>query len=272
MAWFADEYSKLQDHNVSGVVTGKPIAVGGSVGRFDSTSQGAAYILDEVIKREQMNPESTTVAIQGFGNAGANIASILANRGYNIVAVSDSKGGIYCSHGLNSLNTISCKAEKGSVMACGGVKYQPQEGKSCKKITNEEVLELDCDVLVLAALESQIHEKNAGKVKAKILLEVANGPITPDAEVKLAKKKKIIVPDILANAGGVIVSYFEMVQNKQNYYWDSSEVDLKLKKKMIDAWTRVESVRDEYKCTERQAAFIVALTKLKDILVLRGIV
>lgn len=272
MAWFADEYSKMQDHNVSGVVTGKPIAVGGSAGRFDSTSQGAAYILDEVILREKMNPESTTVAIQGFGNAGGNIASILANKGYQVVAVSDSKGGIYCSHGLNSVNTLNCKVEKGSVSACGGVKYQPQEGRSCKKISNEDVLELDCDVLILAALESQVDEKNASKIKAKILLEVANGPITPDAEVKLIKKGKIILPDILANTGGVIVSYFEMVQNKQNYYWDSTEVEMKLKKKIIESWKRVQAARLQYKCTEREAAFIVALTKLKDIFVLRGIV
>lgn len=271
MAWIADEYSKLHEKNVTGVVTGKPEAFGGSAGRFDATSKGGAFVLNEVLKQKKMKPADTTVAVQGFGNAGSNMANILAADGYKVIAVTDSKGGIHCQHGLDALSTMECKIKEGSVEQCGGSKYQPHHGESCKKISNEELVGLKCDVLVLAALENQITKKNVSKVKAKIVVELANGPVAPEADEKLAETGVIVIPDILANAGGVVVSYFEMVQNKQNYYWELPEVEEKLKKKMIKAWERVADAKKKHDCTYRQAAHIIALKRLQDILTLRGL-
>lgn len=270
MAWFADEYSKLKDMNAGGVVTGKPVTYGGSEGRYDATSQGGLVILDEVVKKVKKRKSSIKVAIQGFGNVGGNIANLLAKEGYKVVAVSDSRGGIYCKHGLDALATMECKIKKGSVSKCGGHEYQPQEGEACEKISNEELLELDVDVLILAAMESQITEENAGRVRANIVLELANGPVTPEADAILEKNGAEVIPDIIANAGGVTVSYFEMVQNKQNYYWEIEEIESKLKKQMLSAWKNVEKAKKAYKCSFRTAAFIVALSRLRDILVVRG--
>lgn len=269
MAWIADEYSRLKKKNLHGVVTGKPTASGGSEGRFDATSRGGAFILTELLRVMKLSPGKVTVAIQGFGNAGANMANILSNDGYNVVAVSDSKGALYCPAGLNPLTTMECKVKKGSVTECGGEEYQPKQGASCERITNSQLLELKCDVLVLAALENQITKENAKNVKAKIILELANGPTTPDADEILKKMGVVVIPDILANAGGVTVSYFEMVQNQQNVYWIRANVEEKLKKIMVDAWKRVIKVKMEYGCTYRQAAFISGLEKLKKILTLR---
>jgi glutamate dehydrogenase/leucine dehydrogenase len=271
MAWIADEYSKLHERNEFGVVTGKPLSVGGSEGRFDATSQGGAYVLNELAMQEKLDPRATSVAIQGFGNAGANMARILHADGYKVVAVSDSKGGVYCKNGLNPVDTLECKVKKGSVMACGCSKNQPKQGDHCKKISNEQLLELPCDVLVLAALENQITAKNAAKVKAGMIVELANGPIAPEADVILNRRKVVVVPDILANAGGVTVSYFEMVQNKQNYYWDEKEVALKLKKVMVSAWKNVVKTRAKYGCSYRQAAIISGLERIGNILTLRGL-
>lgn len=272
MAWIADEYSKLKKKNVTGVVTGKPISYGGSEGRFDATSQGGAYILDEVVIRQKRKPEDTRVIIQGFGNAGANMANILAAAGYTITGVSDSRGGLYCENGLDPLGTMQCKMKKGSVSECGGSDYEPKEGGKCRKVTNEQLLELPCDVLVLAALENQVTGKNASQIQATIIIELANGPTTPEADEILNKKGKIVIPDILANAGGVTVSYFEMVQNRQHYFWDAEEVQIRLKKSMVNAWKNMENIHTRYSCTYRQAAFIGALIRLQEILLVRGIV
>lgn len=271
MAWFADEYSKLKEMNSSGIVTGKPVTYGGSEGRYDATSQGGLIILEAVIDKMKKKRKGVKVAIQGFGNAGGNAANLLAKEGYKVVAVSDSKGGIHCKHGLDALATMECKIKKGSVSKCAGHEYQPQEGESCEKISNEELLELECDVLILAAMENQITKENAGKIRAKIILELANGPITPEADAELEENGIFIIPDIIANTGGVTVSYFEMVQNKQNYYWEIEEIEKKLKKQMLEAWNNVEKTKKEYKCNNRTAAFIVALSRLRDILVVRGL-
>lgn len=270
MAWIADEYSILKDKNAAGVVTGKPPVMGGSEGRDDATAQGASYLLHEIIPGKD-RPE-TTVAIQGYGNAGANMANILASEGYKVVAVTDSKGGIYCPHGLNALSTSKCKIKKGSVSRCGGHDYQPQEGQSCKVITNEELLELNCDVLVLAALEDQITTKNVKKIKAKNIVELANGPISYEADKYLCGKGVCIIPDIIANAGGVTVSYFEMVQNKQNIAWELDDVEKKLEGVMVKSWQKVVQTGKKHKCSYRHAAYIVALKRLEEILNLRGAV
>ncbi len=271
MAWVADEYSRLHDENLWGVVTGKPLAFGGSLGRNDATSQGGAYILEEIMSKLNMEPKNTTVAIQGFGNAGSNMATILGEAGFKVVAVTDSKGGIYCAEGVDTMATLACKSKNGSVVNCGGSEYQPHATEACKKITNEELIEVPCDVLILAALENQVTGANADRVKAKVILELANGPTSPDADKILQKRGIVVIPDILANAGGVTVSYFEMVQNAQHYYWDLPEVQEKLKKIMVAAWKRVSDTRDKYNCTYRQAAFAVALKKLSDLIQVRGL-
>ncbi len=272
MAWFADEFSKLKEKNVSGVVTGKPVTYGGSEGRFDATSQGGLTILDEVIKKMKKRRSTVKIAIQGFGNAGGNAANLLAANGYKVVAVSDSKGGIYCRHGLDALSTMECKIKEEAVNKCGGHKYQPQQSDECEIIENEELLELDCDVLILAALEKQITKKNADKIKAKVVLELANGPITAEADKILEKNGAVVIPDIIANAGGVTVSYFEMVQNNQNYYWELDEVEQKLKHQMLEGWKNVNEAKEKFGTNYRTAAFIVALSRLQDILMVRGIV
>ena len=270
MAWFADEYSMLQGRNDIGVVTGKPVPFGGSKGRSDATSQGGAYILHELMMQEGLEARKTSVAIQGYGNAGSFMAEILYRDGYKIVAVSDSKGGVYCEDGLDPAAVMECKIKHGSVMECKGDTCALSKDDKIKKVTNEELLELPVDVLVLAALENQVTKDNAHKVKAKIIIELANGPIAPEADEILAHKKVIVVPDILANAGGVTVSYFEMVQNGEKFYWEREEVKDRLQKVMVRAWKKVLEMKEKYNCTYRQAALIKGLARIREILALRG--
>jgi len=271
MSWVMDEYSRLKGYNVPGVVTGKPLELGGSAGRTEATGQGGFYIMEELAKKLKINPEKTTVAIQGFGNVGFYLAEFLYNAGYKIVALSDSQGGILDKYGqsMNPKNIMATKQKEGKISGCYCV------GTVCdcenyKQITNEQLLKLEVDVLVPAALESAINEKNAGKVKAKIILEMANGGITPAAEEKLLKKGKIIMPDVLANAGGVTVSYFEWVQNLAKYYWSLSEVNDKLKKIMVDSFNAVWQAKEEYQTDWRTAAFIVALKRIETAMKMRG--
>ena len=271
MSWVMDEYSRLKGYNVPGVVTGKPLELGGSAGRTEATGQGGFYIMEELAKKLKINPEKTTVAIQGFGNVGFYLAEFLYHAGYKIVALSDSQGGILDKYGqsMNPKNIMATKQKEGKISGCYCV------GTVCdcenyKQITNEQLLKLEVDVLVPAALESAINEKNAGKLKAKIILEMANGGITPAAEEKLLKKGKIIMPDVLANAGGVTVSYFEWVQNLAKYYWSLSEVNDKLKKIMVDSFNAVWQAKEEYQTDWRTAAFIVALKRIETAMKMRG--
>ena len=264
MAWIADEYSKLQKKNVLGVVTGKPLEVGGSQGRGDATSQGGCYILDEFAKERGIDPSKTSIIIQGFGNAGAHMARILSGQGYKIVGVSDSQGGLYCEAGIDVKAVSDCKAEKGSVTKCDSI------CKNGRVVDNEGLLASQCDILILAALENQVREDNAKNIKAKYILELANGPVTPEADKILAGKGIEIIPDILANAGGVTVSYFELVQNQMNYYWTNEEVQQKLHPIMVDAWKRLSEYQKKYKCTLRQAAFISAMSRLEAMIRARG--
>lgn len=263
MSWIADEYSKLKGKKVPGVVTGKPVSKNGSKGRNKATAKGGVYILNEMMKEYKLKPEKTTVVIQGFGNAGTHVAEFLYQEGFKIIAVSDSKGALHCKGGIIAKKAIKCKSEKGAVKKCSvaGVEYKSHDGKACRIITNEKLLELDCDILVLAALENQITKKNAAKIKAKYILELANGPVSPEADKIL--KKAVIVPDILANAGGVTVSYFEMLQNKNNRYWTLETVNKRLRKNMKAAWQNVLNTSKKYKCTLREAAYIAALERLE---------
>lgn len=275
MAWIADEYSRVTGKNTPGVVTGKPLTYGGSLGRDKATAKGGYYVLEEFMKETGRKPQDTTVVIQGFGNAGANAARILDEAGFKIIAVSDSKGGIFCKDGIHALKAIECKEAVGSIHECtvaqGKVDYHVSKGASCERIDNEKLLELDCDLLVLSALENQVTEANAGNIKAMVILELANGPVTPAADEILFKKDITVIPDILANAGGVTVSYFELVQNQMNYYWPSEEVQERLKTIMVGSWKRVRETQEKYDCTLRMAAFITALTKLAELVKLRGL-
>ncbi len=275
MAWMADEFSMLQGLKGArglGVVTGKPLAFGGSEGRGEATSQGGVYVLMEALKAWGQKPEETKVVIQGFGNAGSNVAHLLETAGFKIVGVSDSKGGLYCEGGIHPKEAIACKREKGAVGECfvAGIEYEAKQGTACRKVTNEELLELPCDVLVLSALENQVTAKNAAKVQAKVILELANGPTTPEADEILHERGVAVIPDILANAGGVTVSYFEMVQNQANFYWTAKEVQEKLMGIMIAAWQAVDDVSKKHHSTLREAAFIVALKRLEAAILARG--
>ncbi len=265
MDWFADEYSKIKGSDMKGVVTGKSLENGGSKGRGSATAQGGVYILAEFLKEKGIDPKETTVAVQGFGNAGGVAAKLLAEEGYKIMATSDSQGGLVCTHNINPEKLLSCKVEKNSVINCGQEMSldEGMDGSTCRRIENEELLELECDVLVLAAMENQITEENAHKIKAKYILELANGPTTPEADEILKEKGVEILPDILANAGGVTVSYFEMLQNADNNYLSEEEINKKLKVIMIKAWEEVKNNVKTYNCDLRTSAFITALKALE---------
>ncbi|MBW2970623.1 Glu/Leu/Phe/Val dehydrogenase [Candidatus Woesearchaeota archaeon] len=259
MSWMLDEFERIKGGHYPGFITGKPIELGGSKGRDYSTSYGAAIVLRELAKLLEMEPAETRVAVQGFGNAGMHIARILYTWVYKIIAVSDSQGGIYYEKSLDIKQVIKTKKEEGTVTA-----YEADA------VSNEELLELDCDVLVPAALENQIIKDNADKIKAKIVLEIANGPTTPEADKILAKNNIVVVPDILANAGGVAVSYFEWVQNLYGYYWKEDEVIDKLDEKMVKAFKDVYRTHEEYNTNLRNAAYLIAIKRILDAERLRG--
>lgn len=270
MAWIADAYSKIKGHNVPGVVTGKAIEIGGSLGRDSATSQGGVYIIEEYLKSVGKFPFDNaglrpvmTVAVQGFGNAGSHAARLLTELGMKVIAISDSKSALHCAEGIDAGAAMVCKTEKGQVGECTPV------GAKCDIITNEQLLALPCDILVLSALENQVRVDNADKVQAKLIVELANGPVTPEADEILARKGVPVIPDILANAGGVTVSYFELVQNQMNYYWSLEEVLGKLKPIMQNAWRDVHGNAEKFKCTYREAAFITALRKLEAAITMR---
>ena len=280
MAWMADEFSRLQGENTLGVVTGKPLEVGGSVGRGSATAQGGIYVFQKYIHETGMDVK--TAVVQGFGNAGYHAAKMLENMGVKVIAVSDSRGGILNENGLDIDAVMTAKTRGKTVQEAQGT-----------KISNDDLLALPCDVLFLAARENEVHHNNADAVSAKLIVELANGPITPDADSILEQKGIIVLPDILANAGGVTVSYFELVQNESNFYWSEEEVQTRLKHIMetalddvLDTQRRCYSYselddRGEYQknatqpemCVRislRQAAFIKALQRIESTMRLRG--
>ncbi|MGC8663543.1 MAG: Glu/Leu/Phe/Val family dehydrogenase [Thermoplasmata archaeon] len=261
MAWMMDEYSKIVGYNAPGVITGKPLEVGGSLGRGDATAKGGLYTLREAAKKIKLDLKKATVAVQGFGNAGQFAHKLVTEMfGSKVVAVSDTKGGIYCKEGLDFKKVLAHKEKTGSVINFPGT----------KNITNEELLELNVDVLIPAAIENQITGKNANNIKAKIVLELANGPTTPDADVILFKKGILDIPDFLANAGGVTVSYFEWVQNINGYYWTEEEVYQRLDQKMTKAFWDVMETAEKYKVEPRMGAYIVAVKRVADAVKTRG--
>jgi glutamate dehydrogenase (NAD(P)+) len=261
MAWMMDEYSFMRGYNVPGVITGKPIALGGSQGRGDATARGGMYCTREAAQVLGINLKGATAAVQGYGNAGQFAHSLGEELlGVKVVAVSDSKGGIYKADGLDRKALLAHKEKTGSVVNFPG----------SKNITNAELLELDVVVLFPSAMENQITAKNAGNIKAKIVAELANGPTTPDADDILYKNGVYVIPDFLCNAGGVTVSYFEQVQNAYDYYWDIDTVRERLDKKMTAAFHAVHKTAQDYKVNNRMAAYIVAVSRVAEAVRLRG--
>lgn len=260
MAWMLDEYENIKGKKESGVLTGKPIELGGSLGRTEATGLGGFYVLEKLAEVKSLKKEETIIAVQGMGNVGYWFADFASNAGYKVVAISDSKGGIYNKDGLHMERVLEYKTKKGTLKGYEGV----------KEISNNDLLKLDIGVLVPAALENVISKENANNIKAKYIIELANGPVTPEADEILHKKGIISIPDVLANAGGVTVSYFEWVQNNMGYYWEKEEVFSKLKtimdKAFVEIWTRY----NEKKVTMRMAAYIGAVERVVKAMKLRG--
>ncbi|MFH1588837.1 MAG: Glu/Leu/Phe/Val dehydrogenase [Candidatus Diapherotrites archaeon] len=258
MAWMADEYSKLSGELNLGVITGKPLNFGGSLGRGEATGRGGLFVLLEAVKA--FNITDKACAIHGFGNAGQFFGLLAEKEGFKIVALSDSKGGIYNPEGIDVSKAIDYKKKN----------KQLKGFPNAKEISNEDLLELNVSVLVPAALENAITKDNASKIKAKLILELANGPTTAEAEEILTKNKVIVVPDVLANSGGVSVSYFEWVQNRYGYYWPENEVNAKLKEKMISAFNNLLKTCNSEKCTLRESAYIYSIQELAKAMETRG--
>lgn len=262
MAWMMDEYYWQNGYNEFGVITGKPIPLGGSKGRNDATARGGVYCVREAAKVLKIDPSKATFAIQGFGNAGQYAATLMEEilGSKKLLAVSDSRGGVYNPEGIDPKTIVKYKLDNGKVEGFPGT----------KAITNEELLELNIDILFPSALENCITDKNANNIRAKIVAELANGPTTPEADAVLHKKGVFIIPDFLCNAGGVTVSYFEMVQNSYNFFWELPEVHKRLDEKMTSAFHAVYNMRESHKVHNRLAAYLVAVQRVAEAMKLRG--
>ena len=262
MAWMMDTYSMHAGHTVPGVVTGKPISLGGSEGRNEATARGTVYCIIEAARHLGIELPKATVSVQGFGNAGSIAAKLITDEGATVVAVSDSTGGIHDPKGLDIPKVIAWKQEHGTVQGFPGA----------KDISNAEVLEVECDILIPAALENQITARNAGNIKARLVAEAANGPTTPEADEILFKSwKTFMIPDILCNAGGVTVSYFEWVQDLNRDHWSEQVVNEKLKEIMVRAFQEVLAVARREQVDMRTAAYLLAVKRVADAMELRGL-
>jgi glutamate dehydrogenase (NAD(P)+) len=261
MAWIMDTYSMHQGYTVPGVVTGKPISLGGSEGRTEATARGCVYTIVEAARHLDIDLEKTTVAVQGFGNAGSIAARLIGKLGATVVAVSDSTGGIHNPDGLDIARVVGWKNEHGTVQGFPGA----------TDVTNAEVLEVDCDILIPAALENQITERNAGRIKARVIAEAANGPTTPDADLILARKGVFMIPDILCNAGGVTVSYFEWVQDLNRDHWSEIVVNEKLREIMVKAFSETLAIAEREHCDMRTAAYLLAVDRVANAMSMRGL-
>jgi len=261
MAWIFDTYSMNKGYSVLGVVTGKPLEVGGSVGRVEATARGAAFCVREALRKQDLSIQGRRVAVQGFGNVGSNLALILADQGATIVGLSDSSAAVSNADGIDVRAALEHKRETGSL-----------EGLSATEtLTNEELLLVDCDVLAPCALEQVITSENADQVKAAIVCEGANGPVTPEADNILDDRGVLVLPDVLANAGGVIVSYFEWVQGLQEYFWKESEVNAKLNDIITRAFAETWRTHEERSLPMRQAAYALAVGRVAEATTTRGL-
>jgi len=261
MAWIMDTYSMHQGYTVPGVVTGKPISLGGSEGRTEATARGCVYTIVEAARHLDIDLEKTRVAVQGFGNAGSIAARLIGKLGATVVAVSDSTGGIHNPEGLDIARVLGWKKEHGTVQGFPGA----------TDVSNAQVLEVDCDILIPAALENQITERNAGRIKAKMIAEAANGPTTPDADLILARNGVFMIPDILCNAGGVTVSYFEWVQDLNRDHWSEIVVNEKLREIMVKAFSEVLEIATRENCDMRTAAYLLAVDRVANAMSMRGL-
>jgi len=270
MGWMADEYYQIKREQMPGVITGKPVHLNGSQGRTAATGRGALFVLNEWAKRENFVPNKTTIAVQGFGNAGFRFAMLAHQAGYNIIGLSDSKGAIYTTEGLDPNLIMHHKKTRRELKALLYCDASVCEEADHANYTNEELLELEVDILVLAAMENQITHHNADRIKAKYILEIANGPITSQADAILSSRGIAVIPDVLANAGGVTVSYFEWVQNRAGFYWDEQEVNNKLKVIMEKEANLIFDLAKKKKISLRTAAYLQGVTRIAGAMSARG--
>ena len=261
MAWMMDTFSMHAGYTVPGVVTGKPIALGGSKGRNEATARGAVICVREAASKIGLNLKGASVVVQGYGNAGSIAAKLIADLGSKVIAVSDSSGGIQNAAGLDLAAVDAHKKKTGSVVGLAGA----------TPVSNQAILEIPCDVLIPAALENQITAENAAKIKTKIVAEAANGPTTPEADDILFANGAMVIPDILCNAGGVTVSYFEWVQDLNRDFWEEEEVNLRLEKKMVRAFHEVYDMAQEQKSHLRTGAYLLSVKRVADAMSVRGI-
>lgn len=261
MSWIMDTYSMHKGHTVPAIVTGKPLIIGGSYGRNEATARGISYVLREAIDAVGLDLNAARVVVQGFGNVGATCARLLEEMGATIVAVSDSRGGIYNASGLTMSDVSTYKAQNGTLT----------DFSEADKVSNAELLELPCDILIPAAISSQITAHNAGQIKARVIAEAANAPITPSADAILYERGVFIIPDIIASAGGVTVSYFEWVQGLQEFFWTEREVNAQLERVMTGAFQLALRITQDRQISLREAAYLLAVERVASATVTRGI-
>lgn len=261
MAWIFDTYSMNKGHSVLGVVTGKPLSVGGSLGRVEATARGALYCIQALSMKQGARMDEYSVAIQGFGNVGANLARLLHLEGAKVVAVSDSRGGAHNPNGIDVPAALAHKQEHGTLAGLA----------NAEPVTNEELVELPCDILAPCALEQVVSEENADRVKAAVICEGANGPVTPSADAILEERGILVLPDVLANAGGVVVSYFEWVQGLQEYFWREEEVNAKLHDIVARAFEEAWHTRERYATSLRMSSYGLAVQRVAEATTTRGL-
>jgi glutamate dehydrogenase (NAD(P)+) len=261
MAWIMDTYSMTKGYSTLGVVTGKPVSIGGSEGRKEATARGVTVVVEEACKVKKISLRGAAVAIQGFGNAGSIVARLLTEKKARVVAISDSRGGVFNSRGIDPLKAMRYKERSGTVVGMPGT----------SRISNDDLLTMKCDILIPAALENVITLNNVDQIKAKIVAEAANGPTTPHADEALARKGIMLLPDILANAGGVTASYFEWVQDLQSFFWPAAEVNLKLESLMRHAFLEVHESMRKHRTHMRTGAYVLAVGRVADATLVRGL-
>jgi glutamate dehydrogenase (NADP+) len=270
MGWMADEFSKIKREQLPGVITGKPVYLNGSKGRVTATGRGALYVLQQWAKRNTIDPSKTTLAVLGFGNAGYHFASLAHRAGFTIVAIADSRGAIYSKEGLDPEKVMAHKQEHQDIRTMIYCDGSVCDMEAYQKITTDELLKLDVDTLVLAALENQVNKDNADTIKARQILEIANGPITSEADAILKKKGITVLPDVMVNAGGVTVSYFEWVQNRAGLYWEEQEVNDRLEKKIIREANTIFDLAEEKKISLRTAAYLLGVKRIAGAITEKG--
>jgi len=261
MGWYIDTYNKLNNSAAFSTITGKPIELWGSEGRVEATARGLSYTVKEATKYLSVDPSKSTVVVQGYGNAGSITARLLYEQGYKIIGVSDSKGGVYNLEGIDPVEVLAHKGKTGTV----------SNYPKAKSITNEDLLEMECDILVPAALEGVITKRNADNINAKIIAEAANGPTTPEADEILYQRGIFMIPDILANSGGVTVSYFEWIQGLYGYFWSKERVNSRLKELIVKAFNEILKLSIKEKVDNRTAAYIYAISKVADTMKAQGV-